>query len=534
MAAAATAAPPPAADHLVTMQAQTDTITLTGYTVGVPLTVQVLRGSVLIGTSQGTNPIADPHGSLAEVNSPLGTGVCWQGFTPDLLPGDVVRVTQSGAAEDAVVQDVTVGMAVADGSGVKVVGTALSPNGTPLPVIQLDELLLNPSLTNRRLRAPGDGNISSTPPPTGTWTAKFLTLTSPDVDAAVAAESVATWTSALGTEATEATASPTTPGPQGLCTAPLLEEGVSSVTPPAFLFDTTSLTIGGVAKSDAVSVSLRIEDTNPFTADVVTPHIGVSPSAGARFWATTLPAASILPMTDGALTVTPTFTTGASTQRTGTPLTFTKDMVIPDRTPPVASIVSGPKPFAKTTVATFDLASTETGTFQCKLDAAAFATCGDPVVFAGLAAGSHTFVVRALDAAKNVSLDVSQTWVVDLTAPRALTTVSAAQRRLLARSGLVIASTKCNEQCVVTVEAKLVMPGATPGRAKRTAKPVTVKLGGKGTPRVALTGPQRAAVQRSLRTGRTVQLFLNVTAVDQAGNRAKTTKTVRLTLADLR
>ena len=46
-------AAPPVAPHLVTMQAQTDTVTLSEYTVGVPLSVQVLRGGVVIDVLAG-------------------------------------------------------------------------------------------------------------------------------------------------------------------------------------------------------------------------------------------------------------------------------------------------------------------------------------------------------------------------------------------------------------------------------------------------------------------------------------------------
>jgi hypothetical protein len=80
------------------------------------------------------------------------------------------------------------------------------------------------------------------------------------------------------------------------------------------------------------------------------------------------------------------------------------DNSLADTTPPETTITSKPPDPSESPTATFTYASNEAGsTFECKLDTGAFASCpAAGIAYSGLASGSHTFQVRAIDASSNV------------------------------------------------------------------------------------------------------------------------------------
>jgi hypothetical protein len=73
-----------------------------------------------------------------------------------------------------------------------------------------------------------------------------------------------------------------------------------------------------------------------------------------------------------------------------------------DTTAPQTTITAGPAASTTSTSASFSFASTEPGSFECALDAAAFARCTSPKSYTGLVLGDHSFKVRARDSAGNV------------------------------------------------------------------------------------------------------------------------------------
>jgi hypothetical protein len=93
-----------------------------------------------------------------------------------------------------------------------------------------------------------------------------------------------------------------------------------------------------------------------------------------------------------------------------------------DTTPPDTAISGGPANGSTTgpTVA-FTFTSEPGTTFQCRVDSGSFSACTSPFTATGLTDGSHTFHVRALDAAGNVDASpATRTWTVVFLEPAVL------------------------------------------------------------------------------------------------------------------
>jgi hypothetical protein len=93
-----------------------------------------------------------------------------------------------------------------------------------------------------------------------------------------------------------------------------------------------------------------------------------------------------------------------------------------DTTAPNTTISAGPSGSSTATTASLSFAGTDNVTavgslkYECKLDSAAYAACTSPKAYSGVAVGSHTFSVRAKDAAGNVDASpATRSWTV--TAP---------------------------------------------------------------------------------------------------------------------
>ena len=85
-----------------------------------------------------------------------------------------------------------------------------------------------------------------------------------------------------------------------------------------------------------------------------------------------------------------------------------------DTAAPQTTITNPPPATTTSTAAQFTFTASETGsTFECSLDGAAFTACTSPQSYTGLATGTHTFSVRARDAAGNLdATPATHSWTI--------------------------------------------------------------------------------------------------------------------------
>ncbi|MDQ4006486.1 MAG: chitobiase/beta-hexosaminidase C-terminal domain-containing protein [Actinomycetota bacterium] len=92
----------------ITVFQNIDFVAVFGYAAGEELTVEVLRNGVVIGTATGNAAGEAPEIGLEVNHGPEGTpvpGDCWEGHTPDIRPGDHIRVSSGGTVTDEVIVD---------------------------------------------------------------------------------------------------------------------------------------------------------------------------------------------------------------------------------------------------------------------------------------------------------------------------------------------------------------------------------------------------------------------------------------------
>jgi hypothetical protein len=207
---------PPVAPHLTVVFPERDFVSIENYAqADGPVTINVLRSvtepggattlrtvgsSVVALTDDPTTPNFD---GMAEVNHPGGG--CWIGTTPDIQPGDIVRVTTaSGVADQTTVANVKAERAVQFSSNTVVIhGTAQDAAGNPLPIDQIEQRMISSSADRfnvngrRDIRAGGgevqDGTLEYDAPGSIHWTATYTNLGPQDVARALRSETRILW-----------------------------------------------------------------------------------------------------------------------------------------------------------------------------------------------------------------------------------------------------------------------------------------------------------------------------------------------------
>jgi Ca2+-binding RTX toxin-like protein len=88
-------------------------------------------------------------------------------------------------------------------------------------------------------------------------------------------------------------------------------------------------------------------------------------------------------------------------------------------TGPQTAIESGPSGAIASTLTKFTYSANKTSTFECRLDAAAFAACGSPKEYTGLTEGEHHFEVRAIASSIADPTPARKDFIVDTSVPSA-------------------------------------------------------------------------------------------------------------------
>jgi len=331
-----------------------DFVAVFGYgPVGRPVTVRVLRNGVLIGSASG--PAIDAEGLPGlEVNhGPEGAarpGDCWEGHTPDIKPGDVIRVTDGRGTDQVTVDNITftgVPAQEAATGDVLVPFTALLANGQPVPLARIDsaefragsrtrfeatDIIVEPDGSG----TPGAYQMRYTSPFTPSRNRDLLNndqLLAQLMDPAGGHATGFGHTDPLPRESMLMDGLEETPGPAPGCeSAPAATNAVSSVTPQVFNRRTapgTSLRVAGFSQN-AGTVDVRLRDANTTVNGPAT----ITGAPEAQTWRATFTAAQLTNLS-GNIRVDALIDGTATTVGK----TVIKDTVAPSR--PTASLPGG-------------------------------------------------------------------------------------------------------------------------------------------------------------------------------------------------
>jgi hypothetical protein len=153
--------------HNITVFHNIDFVAVFGHTAGDALTVEVLRNGNVIGTATG--PARGEAGEIGlEVNhgpeaEPLA-GDCWEGplGTPNIRPGDEIRVTYPGGVDSVLVDRIRFGARgprAARNGDVIVPFVAFRADGTPIQPGFIDSAEFRAAANNQVRFEPGPGVV---------------------------------------------------------------------------------------------------------------------------------------------------------------------------------------------------------------------------------------------------------------------------------------------------------------------------------------------------------------------------------------
>jgi hypothetical protein len=327
-----------------------------GWQEGQTLTVDVFRNGQRIGSAAGPTVAVDeglPLAGALEVNhGPEGApqpGDCWTGYTPDIMPGDEVRLTQGTETDRVLIDPITVekGPFLNGDGNVQVEGRASFANGTPIDIAALDS---GGVLNTSKFRG-GPNELFRTPSTTDGWTMIFdpassmaaagrdgrepAGLTAADRrDLLMAGEYTMGYghVAPLPKEMQLFEGNEDAPGPALGCEAVASESNaVSSLDDSAINLASGDLVVTG--KAMAGTFDDDITQVVPKLSDGTTTVMGapIDVTGGVRDWSATFARADIDTLADGRITVSADYVTAVGAIG-GHTKALAKDVVAPDVT----------------------------------------------------------------------------------------------------------------------------------------------------------------------------------------------------------
>jgi hypothetical protein len=140
---------------------------------------------------------------------------------------------------------------------------------------------------------------------------------------------------------------------------------------------------------------------------------------------------------------------------------------VQDTTAPDTTIGSGPTGLTNDATPTFAFTSEAGATFQCKVDAAAYAACTSPLTTATLTNGAHTFAVRAVDGASNPdATPATRAFTVDTIAPETTITKKPANRVTRKKAKIVFSASEAGSSFQCQVDGKTWKTCTSPFKVK--------------------------------------------------------------------
>ncbi len=415
------------APHVIAVLANSSALELSDYTPGAMLIAEVVRKGVVVGSVTGLVADGTPDPKLDVLGTfNVNPTNCWTGFTPVILPGDIVRVTSPDPGQtwtdETQVRGVSVDLVEVVAGVLMVHGTAADTAGAPLPVTEIENRIISTTgfFTNGRKRiqtihaGAGEGKIAYDAGAGNThWTATYAGLQQSDLILAQASTTQirGLWATAAADEVTimikDAVAGPAAP-----CNLPLADNALTKATP-------SMINVANVGKDDVVltgvsldatQVDVKLDDDDPATPALLPQIVNLTPLLGSQSWTVTFPKADVAALSDGPLKATGTyFISGNLGGIPGADLVIPKDTIAPIA--PTAS--PGPGTYSETQAVQLQH-SDGTGS------RVVYTTDGsDPTALSGVAIGqvfvtsSLTLKARVIDAVGNVGAIATFGYTID-------------------------------------------------------------------------------------------------------------------------